>query len=475
MFGRNRLGFGFSALIYFPGFSPWDIPLVTLAGGFKLTLLLLTGLLACHVVDRLLLRPAALCRLFFFFMIIGGIYGLYGLIELGKDSAWAVLFSLMGMVAGWRRGRLLTQAVFFAAAAAMGMIAIPFGLLYLAIRIIQRLLPSQLAQSRWVYWALILLPILAGILLMPVALPQFNHAKFSALGDPAITYNPPADGRTGFFRYYLDWHVFDYGNVWPVITAGLLGMLLLPCLGLRFRDPALRSLALFPTAAAALFLLLALPAKSWIPISHSEHLPFLPLTPFDLWNLIKDLVQWYVQIVSAIGVLLLFLAIRRLVRVSSWRRAISLTLALFLVGALGWSNRRAWLDLPHPAIFLSRVGHVNPTWAFTLEALAKYPIISRCLIADELPFERNRFFLWCIQHVRTGVKVLYVPVPFREEWIAGFQSRGAYLLLASESLMARFARISQPLSSEPILRLHYDAIHDVGVYYFPLLRGRNKT
>lgn len=469
MTGRNafsgfRLSYGFSALVYFPAFNPWNIAMATVSGGFKLPLTVLLGLLSCSVVDRIHLHRPSAVRLLLFVMLLANIYGLYGIVELGKDSVWGVLFSLAAMVMAWRSPQPLTVGLLFIVAALMGVIAIPFCLIFLTIWLIWTLIRKKPSVSTGLHWLAIGLPLLGAMLLMPVYLPQFMPPMFN---DPLAAHigYPPADGRTGFSEYFFCWGKNSCSNVPPVIAAGILGALLLPVLGRQFASLSLRSLSASVPLATFCFLLLALPAQGWLPSKPGQHIPWIPLSPFDLWNLIKDMAQWYIQPVCAIMTLIVFQVGRRISRRLPKRRqrhVLALMATPLLLGSLITNHSRLY-ELIQPAHFHSVTGHADPVIASVFDFITGLGE-SKCsvLIDDTLPLPQLRSLAWDIGHFRPGVKAQYLKPDMTDKLPALKNLPLPLLMIVAPDWLQRLQRLYPQAAFRTFC---FDERRMIGVFY----------
>jgi len=86
---------GYSALIFPPGVLFRNIPLVTLASGFKVLLGGMLGLACILVVENLGFRCKLLSKIALVSLVILSYFGQVGFMELGKDSSFGVAFSFL--------------------------------------------------------------------------------------------------------------------------------------------------------------------------------------------------------------------------------------------------------------------------------------------------------------------------------------------------------------------------------------------
>lgn len=459
-----RISYGFSALVYFPAFNPWIIPMTTIAGGFKLPLMILLGLLCCSAVDRVRLHFPSAVRLLLFAMILSSVYGLYGIVELGKDSVWGVLFSLAAMVMAWRSPQPLAISLLFVAAALMGVIAIPFCLAFLTIWLTWASIPENFSGSALLHWLTIVLPLLGAWLLMPVHLPQFMDPMFNSPLNQAIAY-PPADGRTGFIRYFFSWAIFSCHNVPLVIAAGMLGVLLLPAMRRQFASLSLRSLASAVPLTTFFFLLLTLPARGWLPPTKKEHIPWIPLSTFDLWNLIKDMAQWYIAPVCALLVLIVLQAGSRISRRFPKLRPhhVMIMISLPLLASSVSINRIRMFELTKPAHFHTRSGAHDPIIAsvfdfITQSSQAKYNV----LIDDTLALPHLHDLAWNIDHFYPEIRTQYLRPEMDDRQLLAKKPPVPLLMIIKPNWLPRL-RLLYP---QAVFRTFcYDERRMIGVFY----------
>lgn len=381
-FSAKRYGVAFSAMAYFPAALLQGVPPCTLASGFKLSLLLLVALAAIRAVEKLGLSFRG-ARLAVFGAFIFSFFGLYGVMELGKDSIWAVLFSLLFMLSlvSTQKGAGCREPVIYAlTAGALGMIAIPYMAGFIVLYAMARFLPRRLTRNGWLCSAAVLLLLAAGALLMPVRLAIKTPPHREARRGP-YEFRKPTDGHEGFIDYFFRLKKRpDYANASPLLVAGALGALLLPLLRRRSDDPALQGMALFPFAAACCALLLAHFAQGFLPDSNQQVVPQLPISTFYIWNLVKDIPQWYLQ--PVLGLFALLLLDEALRRVRAGSRTVSFlhgTSLALLAAALLTANSGPIARLGQFAHFQTYGGHRDERFALLLENLHLNPGIRRVL------------------------------------------------------------------------------------------------
>jgi len=298
----GRLGLGFSALCYFPAALFKSIPMGTLAAGYKFFILFLTGLAVIYGIDKMGLVYPLTGKYLLFTIFLSSFFGLYGIMELGKDSAWSVLFSIVFIFSLFARSRgqkIGESLVYLLSAMAMGMIGIPYLLFFCAIWALLHFLPDKISSHKMLLPASVILLLGCSAMLMPlkVAIPAQPHLQ-PFYGK--FVYWPPTDGKTSFFHYFFAHEKFAYRNSVPIVIAGLLSIFLLPWVRKRFRDAAIRSTALFLPITTLSSLLLAFQARNFYPTSRAQKIPLTPFSTFEVWNLVKDIPQWYVQVISGV-------------------------------------------------------------------------------------------------------------------------------------------------------------------------------
>lgn len=121
--------FGFSGLIALPAALAPDLPIATLASGYKPFLLMLSGLTCWHAAESLDLRPRGLATIVAILLMVLTVFGFGGLFVTGKDSIFGLLFAtafLMTIARSDSTERGIELGLYLTAAATLGIIAIPF-------------------------------------------------------------------------------------------------------------------------------------------------------------------------------------------------------------------------------------------------------------------------------------------------------------------------------------------------------------
>ncbi len=437
----QRFGLAFSALLYFPAAIFKAVPLSSLASGFKLFLLFLTGMTALYGIDRLGTLDATAAKFLYFIIVVSSFFGLYGLMELGKDSAWAVLLTLVFLFSLFarRRGQPLWEPLLYlACAASLGMIALPYLALFCCLAAAVHMLPVEIRIQRMLFPFLILLMLAACFMLMPVKMALAPSPSLQPLlGN--IVFWPPTDGSMPFGRYFFLFAKFGYANSPPLIAAGLLGMLLLAAFRKRFNDPMVRATALFLPVATAGCLLLANMARGVVPIPRETRIPFTPFTTFDAWNLVKDIPQWLVQIVSGIFVVLLLdAASRRVASAPRTRRAVFRVTAALTATVVLSANLVPFASLARPARFLSYGGNRDAHLARTLETIYRHPEIRQIMVQKGVSLIRPAHFTNDIRNYFSWKKV-YLNLPGDADAILAGAKKRDFMLIAERSSLPGLA------------------------------------
>ncbi len=407
----ERYGLGYSALCYFPTVLIKSIPMGTLASGYKIFILLLAGLAAIYGVDRLALAHRVTGMFLLLVIIMSSFFGLYGIMELGKDSAWGVLlsvvfiFSLFGRSRGQKAGESLT---YFFGAMVAGMIAIPYLLIFCSIWILISFSPEKVSSHKMLLPAAVILLLGCGAMLMPVrlAIPASPHMQ-PEYGK--YVYWPPTDGKTSFMQYFFAYKKLGYRNSAPLIIAGLLGILLLPLAGERFRDSAIRSMALFLPIATLGSLALAFLARDFLPAQRGEKIPLTPLSTQRVWDLVKDIPQWYLQIISGIFfILLLDALVRKTALAHKARRKIFMGISLVAAGACLSANFSMITALRVPAHFYSYGGNKNESLALVLEIIHRNPGVKHVFLENHLNALNTNWFYFDVKNYFPGISVYVI-------------------------------------------------------------------
>ncbi len=485
----TRFGIGFSALGYFPSVLVNDLPLCSLFSGFKLLLSVVTGLTVIYGIDRLHVAHPAGAKLLYYALVQGSLFGLYGVVELGKDSIWALLFGFNCIFSLFRideRESIAISAIFFSSSLLLGMIAIPYVLFFTGLYFICRFLPNRVSASKPLYMATVVFLFLAGTRLMPVKL-AINKSDYPAkAGDAVYSYYAPTNGRTTFYSY-LSRHKMSnrlisepkivYKNIEWLVIIGLMGVLFLPffkdrCGRDRFNDAGLKSAALFLLAAPVSFLLLTLPAKGWLPASRFDKIPFTPITTFDAWNLIKDVPQWCIQVLAGIFfILLLESLVIKLVpdpRRQRFAYSAAVGVLLFLIAATQFPVIK---NYRYPAEFNRYGGNKNPHFLRIMGALYNHPGIKKVHIVQNATSINYNSMYWDLQHYFPGFKSNEIP-PLSQTVASELQNDLPFILVAQQDYAHELSALMKKPKNLKMHPLFENEQRREGVYLF--FRKANK-
>ena len=230
---------GFSGLIAPLGSLFKEYPLATVAAGFK-PLLAIVALMVCrHAVLMLDLPNRSINAALLSTLMLSSYFGLFGLIEMGKDSMYGVLFSVAFLVLLCRgdvERRGLDVAIVFAAASVLGVIAVPYMLIALALWLV-------FAASGEVAFAIMKVFLLINGLTLPVVVAAFLKKPYWKIG---IVYL--------FFSFFLMWMFDRLRRIRQLESAR------------RVRDLVLLVLPLFSFLAAAALLPVAAELPVWMNV-----------------------------------------------------------------------------------------------------------------------------------------------------------------------------------------------------------------
>jgi hypothetical protein len=322
--------FGFSGLIAPLGSLYPDQPLVTLAAGLKPFLVLLLLCTCRYIVEMLDLPKKGLCTALLAVAMLGSQFGSYGVLKLGKDSIYGMVFCAAFLVAlgrSDRQTRGVEAAILFCAASVTGVIAVPYMMVALALWLV---FAADLAQARVVmrpllavnaltlplvisamlhkpFWPLALAYLAGGAFLIFLLNPRFadrysawqgwagkivpvlpllffalSAALLPATADMPVWANAdgsivterraPLDGQTGMLALF-----FDAGTTQKITVA--VALMALAFAAGRRTSRAFSAVAAMPFATIA------------IVLTHLK-LGLGVLTVFNQWDLIKDVPLW---------------------------------------------------------------------------------------------------------------------------------------------------------------------------------------
>jgi hypothetical protein len=392
---------GFSGIMLLPALLQGTLPVATTSAGMKVLLVLMAAFVSAHVGERLGLRPRLMVTLVLFAGLVLSRFGMYGMINLGKDSIFAVPMFIAAAVSlvGDKTGRHRHESnLYFSAAIFLGSVVVPYGLVFWAIYLTlslgrARLLPDLVSLLAWTLLALpvsiagiqsslqagegshqplLILIVCQAVLILGLCLlrrfmggagqdrawlqpltpfvplvafvfclclmPAVAHIAVwtDAFGHAVMEERAPLDGHTRFVTYLL--RSFRE-NLSPVILVAVLGCMLLPFAKPRYRQPGFVALFSF------------LPVTLVLVLLHLK-LGLHGLTDFNIWDITKNVPQWFVgPIFTAFAVLTIstlrgFLVARGIGR--AWMKqgsmavlGVTLVLAVLVVAARNRDFRNA--------------------------------------------------------------------------------------------------------------------------------------
>ena len=420
---------GYSALIYFPGLLFDKIPLVTLAAGFKILVSMLVALTVIYAINVLNFTYKNITKLTYFVIIIFSFFGQYGVIEVGKDSIFAVIFSLLYIISlAYNKNErdYIKSAIFFACATCLGSITVPYLFLITFIYLIISF--GQIRTFLFIFWlicfsfiglliqfncmlgiSILYLAILAIILasicfllrnigytklivesksislikasgfsifiilviiiansLMPVKVAIIPW--FDTLGNPFIEYRAPLDGIMTLPAY-----IFTFEPILAklIIGIGIIGLIIYPIYSRLKPNLSIVSLALFP------FTMLL----SVLIFSHIKS----PFNGFNLWDMFRDVINWYGGVIFGLFLLLLIDSITLHFRNKTWAKFTFCICCFILIGISIVKNHNVIKNWRTGAYYTSIGGDKN---AYIAE-LAEYITLNKNPLARGLYISKN--------------------------------------------------------------------------------------
>lgn len=325
---------GYSGLVLPLGRFFEQIPLVTVAATYKPLLVMIAGVTACHAVTCLGLRWRALSSILLLALMLYSRFGMQGLMNLGKDSIYGILFSMAFMTslcAPPERRNNLAPALFFVVAGTLGVIAVPYMLMAYALWLFLASKEDRAWETLPAMYAVglpITPTVIAGFLqLSPplvfigyvaagaVGYLLYQNADFSKLramigtaapsigpwlpvgfmvacyfmlpfelafpvwqnadGSLVTEVRPPLDGKTSFFTLLTEERTQTYTVLGGWIAAAVIG----------FTPAGRRSAGLLAMAAMPFAILCAALIRL--------HLKLPLVSDFNVWDLMKDVPLWY--------------------------------------------------------------------------------------------------------------------------------------------------------------------------------------
>lgn len=324
---------GYTGLVIFVAAIFPGTPVVVMAASLKPLLFGIFGCVAVYAADCINPKRRKFYAAAFFALALLSFFGSYGLVQLGKDSVWGILFALAFMTTLCREDadrHNVEAALYFAVASTTGVIAVPYIVMFYALWLALACPPKNLGRSL-AAMALINLPsfptVLAGfgavrplfvfalyvpaallvvmahrrnlfrwidsidqrpfrmiaaflpLLLLVVCAALFPiRLKLAAWSNPDGTtifdVRPPLDGKTNFYEYFIDVPLQQF-----TVICGLAAALFIGWTPLGKRQSGFIALAVFPLAVLSLALIRV---HTGIPI----------INDFNMWDMIRDIPNW---------------------------------------------------------------------------------------------------------------------------------------------------------------------------------------
>lgn len=305
-FAAKRFGIGFSALIYFPAILFRSIPMTTMASGFKPVILILLAITSIYGVKKLGSYYGGYLQFLYFIIAVFSFYGIYGIWELGKDSIWAILFLItfmFSLIENEGRIHLFENIIYGLCAIAMGMIGIPYIVIFITLFVFLRLLPAKFTNNRILFFILIVALLLTAYYMMPVKIPIVTPDFLNGRSG-IYSYHYPANGIVQFSEYFLFYKMYRVSNALLISLVGLIGILVFPFLKNRFKGYTLKAIALFPLITIVFLLLIIIFSSGFKPVSQDDKIPYIFLSTFNIWNLFKDIPQWFLALIPGIFIII---------------------------------------------------------------------------------------------------------------------------------------------------------------------------
>lgn len=419
---------GYSGLVAPSGRAFSELPVITVAAAFKPFLGLLAACVAYHAVSATGLTNRFLNAALLLVIMLTSEFGLSGLIELGKDSIFGMIFALAFFAAlarpdDERSG--VELAIYFAAATSTGIISVPYMtaayVIWLAVSddpkrlsstlpplLIVNLLivppaligffdshsvslvfaayfvvaaaviaalrafpttPSLAVLSRWRAWFPLSLAA-ACVALMPVALEMIPWIQPD--GTPVVELRPPLDGKTGFFAYML-------GNSWNQLPI-VLGSLAAFAIGF----------SRYGRARPAVVAIGAMPFAVIVALLSRVHLRVPLLSGFNVWDLAHDIPQW---LAGTLFALMLVVGLNALLMRFSSRRVTALAVSAVAVACATRAFPSLPLDRFHLPLYLNDVGATHDKDLSAVGQIVWKELRGRPILMDDsLSLTANYFY-----------------------------------------------------------------------------------
>jgi hypothetical protein len=405
---------GYAGIAFLPSMFRPDMPVTTMAASMKTLLLCLAALVSLYASEQFYFRPRLLAAFTIFATMLLSQFGIYGMLQVGKDSIFAVLFAVASITALHRNDDEGNESgLFMSAAILLGAVAVPFLLMFWAAYVAfsgGSFLRQAFRQASWCLYPLIisvigvhaafavpgthhaglltavaicalflaaaayvvrrlaisswtlpfqlvrvipLIPaaLIFGIyLLMPITANVINGYENGL--PTGVSHPMPLDGRTSAWQYLFS--MFP-ANTAPMTACVAVALAILPIVSKRLRTPFF--LALFSL----------MPATAFAVLAHLR-LGLRALQDFNVWDVTRDTIEWYV---GALGGIFILLLLQQVVTYKSDRfRIVVAPLALAILAA-GVTARYAYFEqtLTSFPTTTSSGGNHNPDVARAMDAV----------------------------------------------------------------------------------------------------------
>jgi hypothetical protein len=423
---------GFGGISLVPSLILWMLPVATVAAANKVLLLCLASVVALYVARQFDLKFKILAAALVLANLILSQFGLYGLFFFGKDSAFSILMATASIAA-------LTQSddesnepgLYMSAALLLGAVAAPYLMIFWTLYFVfsgGAVLQRAARQAIWCVIPLViavvgvrtafappgsstvsLLPMLmvgvAAALTLVVAARKLQgrslpvdkglNRAFSAIPGICIlgiiflmpltghvivgqedgvlvtaSYRP-LDGKTSAADFLLGMYPTNNPLLCLVAVASLV---FAPIISSRFRTPFFLALFSF------------LPVTAFLAFGHI-HAGLHVLPDFNLWDMSRNTVQWWVGALAAVFAVLGTTALLRLLgRSEAW--AAPATAAIFAVGLFQHYPHHAWFLSQRPTV-TSSGGFADPPTAFAMDFIWREGRNKSVYVSKESPFAAN--------------------------------------------------------------------------------------
>ncbi|MFT4436980.1 hypothetical protein ACMX25_26830 [Caballeronia sp. 15715] len=394
---------GFAGLIFIPSLLQPNLPVATSAAGMRVILFALAAVVSDYAAKQFGFRPRVAAALLILANLVFSHYGLYGMFFVGKDSIFAVLLAIASVAAIYNTDPDSNEpGLFMSAAVLLGAVVVPYLLLFWAIyffvspwttarRVFRQaiwcvypltiavvgvraafaaagshvigLLPAFIAEitvlaiaaytfrklryeeveaPQWWRFVLACIPavsIIGIVLLLPAKAHIIQGYRGTA---PVVMSYPPLDGVMTAFGYF--YKMTPMNNPW-LSTVAVIMCGLAPLVIKRFRSPFFIALFAF------------LPTSAFLVLIHLR-LGLHILPDFNIWDVTRDTVQWYVGAFAAIIALIGLAAIGERLSPAASVLVVPVAAALFLVGVQANFKYFAWL-LNQPVTMTSSGGYLD--------------------------------------------------------------------------------------------------------------------